>query len=263
MRMDAGPRHGPDRRRRARAARRVRDGARARGAAREPSPPTCSTRSLGSVAARRARRDAAARRRRDADPAAAPRGRPARSLAPAIDLERRVRAYLPWPGTFLEADGERLVVGVRVRRGVAAGRRPGTPRARRRPARARDGRRSARAGAASRRRAVARCPARTTCAAARRPAPRLSPRSPAAVLDAAHARRACQRGSPRPGCPCQNRRRWSMTRRPPRRSPVRGSAASRPRTSRPGSPSAATRRTARARCSTPPGRARPPRSPRS
>ena len=30
---------------------------------------------------------------------------------PATDLERRVRAYLPWPGTFLEADGERLVVG--------------------------------------------------------------------------------------------------------------------------------------------------------
>jgi methionyl-tRNA formyltransferase len=30
---------------------------------------------------------------------------------PASDLERRVRAYLPWPGTFLEADGERLVVG--------------------------------------------------------------------------------------------------------------------------------------------------------
>ena len=29
---------------------------------------------------------------------------------PAADLERRVRAYLPWPGTFLEADGERLVV---------------------------------------------------------------------------------------------------------------------------------------------------------
>ncbi len=30
---------------------------------------------------------------------------------PATELERRVRAYLPWPGTFLEADGERLVVG--------------------------------------------------------------------------------------------------------------------------------------------------------
>ena len=30
---------------------------------------------------------------------------------PATDLERRVRAYQPWPGTFLEADGERLVVG--------------------------------------------------------------------------------------------------------------------------------------------------------
>jgi methionyl-tRNA formyltransferase len=29
---------------------------------------------------------------------------------PAAELERRVRAYLPWPGTFLEAAGERLVV---------------------------------------------------------------------------------------------------------------------------------------------------------
>jgi methionyl-tRNA formyltransferase len=29
---------------------------------------------------------------------------------PAAALERRVRAYLPWPGTFLEVDGERLVV---------------------------------------------------------------------------------------------------------------------------------------------------------
>lgn len=29
---------------------------------------------------------------------------------PAADLERRVRAYLPWPGTFIEAEGDRLVV---------------------------------------------------------------------------------------------------------------------------------------------------------
>jgi methionyl-tRNA formyltransferase len=29
---------------------------------------------------------------------------------PAAALERRVRAYLPWPGTFLELEGERLVV---------------------------------------------------------------------------------------------------------------------------------------------------------
>lgn len=29
---------------------------------------------------------------------------------PAAALERRVRAFLPWPGTFLELDGERLVV---------------------------------------------------------------------------------------------------------------------------------------------------------
>jgi len=30
---------------------------------------------------------------------------------PAAGLERRVRAYAPWPGTFLDAGGERLVVG--------------------------------------------------------------------------------------------------------------------------------------------------------
>jgi methionyl-tRNA formyltransferase len=29
---------------------------------------------------------------------------------PAITLERQVRAYLPWPGSFAEADGDRLVV---------------------------------------------------------------------------------------------------------------------------------------------------------
>lgn len=29
---------------------------------------------------------------------------------PAMTLERQVRAYLPWPGSFLQADGERLVV---------------------------------------------------------------------------------------------------------------------------------------------------------
>ncbi len=29
---------------------------------------------------------------------------------PAVELERRVRAYRPWPGTFLELDGVRLVV---------------------------------------------------------------------------------------------------------------------------------------------------------
>ena len=29
---------------------------------------------------------------------------------PAVELERQVRAYQPWPGSFVEADGERLVV---------------------------------------------------------------------------------------------------------------------------------------------------------
>jgi methionyl-tRNA formyltransferase len=36
---------------------------------------------------------------------------------PAVLLERQVRAYVPWPGSFLEADGERLVV---LSAGVAA-----------------------------------------------------------------------------------------------------------------------------------------------
>ena len=31
-------------------------------------------------------------------------------VRPAAELERQVRAYLPWPGTFIELDGERLVV---------------------------------------------------------------------------------------------------------------------------------------------------------
>ncbi len=29
---------------------------------------------------------------------------------PALELERQVRAYQPWPGSFIEPDGERLVV---------------------------------------------------------------------------------------------------------------------------------------------------------
>ena len=29
---------------------------------------------------------------------------------PAVELERQVRAYQPWPGSFLEADGERLII---------------------------------------------------------------------------------------------------------------------------------------------------------
>ena len=29
---------------------------------------------------------------------------------PAVELERQVRAYLPWPGSFAETDGDRLVV---------------------------------------------------------------------------------------------------------------------------------------------------------
>ena len=29
---------------------------------------------------------------------------------PAVELERQVRAYQPWPGSFLEAEGERLII---------------------------------------------------------------------------------------------------------------------------------------------------------
>ncbi len=44
---------------------------------------------------------------------------------PATELERRVRAYLPWPGTFLEADGERLVVGAASVAASGSGDEPG------------------------------------------------------------------------------------------------------------------------------------------
>ena len=40
---------------------------------------------------------------------------------PAAELERAVRAYQPWPGTFLELDGERIVVN----RATVAGPQPG------------------------------------------------------------------------------------------------------------------------------------------
>lgn len=44
---------------------------------------------------------------------------------PAAELERRVRAYLPWPGTFVELDGERLVVLAAAVAPTAAGDEPG------------------------------------------------------------------------------------------------------------------------------------------
>jgi methionyl-tRNA formyltransferase len=45
---------------------------------------------------------------------------------PAAELERRVRAYLPWPGTFLEVGGERLVVTAASTARCEPGDRPGT-----------------------------------------------------------------------------------------------------------------------------------------
>ncbi len=44
---------------------------------------------------------------------------------PAAVLERHVRAYLPWPGTFIELDGQRLVVTAASVGRSRAGRRPG------------------------------------------------------------------------------------------------------------------------------------------
>ena len=247
MRMDAGPRHGPDRRRRARCRSTGAETApeleaRPRRPRRRPAGPVA-----GAVAARRARRPTP----QPADGVTLTRplrredGRLDPSL-PAADLERRVRAYLPWPGTFLEADGERLVVGAA---SVAASRPDDVP-----GRLVRDGD----------------LPAFTT-ADGRLVLERVTPpgRRPMSGADYLRGRAGLppDRRSPRlrrHGLrPCQNRWRWRMTPRPPRRSPVRGSAASRPRTSRPGSPSAATRPTARARSSTPPGAARPPGSRRS
>jgi methionyl-tRNA formyltransferase len=43
----------------------------------------------------------------------------------AAELERQVRAYLPWPGTFIEVDGERLVVTAASVVASAAGDEPG------------------------------------------------------------------------------------------------------------------------------------------
>ena len=66
---------------------------------------------------------------------------------PAADLERRVRAYLPWPGTFLEVGRRAPRRRRRVRRAIATGRRARPPRARRRPAGVHDDRRTPRARA--------------------------------------------------------------------------------------------------------------------
>jgi methionyl-tRNA formyltransferase len=45
---------------------------------------------------------------------------------PAAALERMVRAYAPWPGTFLELDGERIVVNEAVIAPARDGDAPGT-----------------------------------------------------------------------------------------------------------------------------------------
>lgn len=43
---------------------------------------------------------------------------------PALELERQVRAYQPWPGSFIEHDGERLIIW---RAGVQSGPADGAP----------------------------------------------------------------------------------------------------------------------------------------
>ena len=147
MRMDAGLDTGPIVAVERLPLDRVRDGARARGAPRRASPPTCSP-------GRWSRGCAATCRRRPSPTDGATLTRPLRRedgrldpSLPATDLERRVRAYLPWPGTFLEADGERLVVGAASVAAIATGRRARPPRARRRPAGVHDDRRTPRARA--------------------------------------------------------------------------------------------------------------------
>ena len=165
-----GPRHGPDRRRRAgRRSTGDGDGARARGAAWRPSRPSLLGRSLGPWLARRAAATAAGRRtaRRSRDRCAARTGGSIRRARPR-ELERRVRAYLPWPGHV-----------PRGRRRAARRRRPRPwrrrPRATSPGVSCGDGRRPALATADGRlvlerghaRRAAARCRAPTGCAAAR------------------------------------------------------------------------------------------------
>ena len=77
------------------------------------------------VAARRDRGHSPAERGGDADPAAparrrAPRSRPVRHRL----LERQVRAYQPWPGSFIETEAGRLIVWRGVRRDDRRGRPP-------------------------------------------------------------------------------------------------------------------------------------------
>ena len=242
MRMDAGPRHGADRR--AWSASRS-TAPRRRRSSRRTSPAVAAdllVRSLGPWISRRAR--AATRSPRTASTLTRPLRRedgrldPARSAA---ELERTVRAYLPWPGTFLEVDGERLVVTAASRRAVGAratspgvscgeGDRPALATA--------DGRlvldavTSRRDAAPMRRRGLAARPPRVTGLSG---------------LERGIDRRPLRRHPDRRGPPSYRRPR-TTTRDP-------GSAASRPRRWRPGSSSTATRPIALARSSTPRGRA--------
>ncbi len=168
MRMDAGLDTGPLDRPRGAAARRHRDRARARGQARRPrgGPGQPLPRAL---AAGRARRDVPGGGRGDADPTAAAGGRAAGRGPAGAALERQVRAYLPWPGSFAEIDGDAW--WSRGRRVAASrpGRRRRPPRARQATCRPSRPPTAASCWRSSRRAAGARCPARTTCAATARP----------------------------------------------------------------------------------------------
>ena len=149
-------------------------------------------------------------------------------LVPAAALERQVRAYLPWPGTFLETGGERLVVTAASLAAVRARRCPGEPRPPRRSPRARHRGRPPRAGRRhaarqapdDRRRLPARTPRTPRTAGLsgparviigcddRTPADRpphatacARPRPRAARATSARACPACSRRSSRPGSP--------------------------------------------------------------
>ncbi len=151
------------------------------------------------------------------DPAAAARGRPPRPGRPAAELERQVRAYQPWPGSFVETAGRPArSSGGRSRARPEQDDEPGTS-GRPRPAgpALADGRRAPRPGRgpAGRRPADDRAP--SSCAAA------AATSSPAARAD-----RPAERSGSRPvPTACDNARR---DRRPDRRRPVGPPAERRP-----------------------------------
>ncbi len=109
IRMDDGIDTGPIVAQDAWPARRDRDGPGARGDRRPPRRGPAG-RTISALAARASSRPSPQdERRRDADAAVPPRGRPPRSRrGPRVELERQVRAYRRGPGSFLETRDGRL-----------------------------------------------------------------------------------------------------------------------------------------------------------